>query len=290
MESFSEHINFLNQTAVRLRMDLLHMLHNAGSGHLGGSLSVMDILVALYYGQLSHRVPLNVDPKKPQWEEQDYFILSKGHASAAWYTVLADLGFFDKEELLHFRRINSLLQAYPFQKIPGVPLTSGSPAFGLSSAVGLAMALKMDKQPNRVVCLIGDGELQSGDLWESVLVASQFKLDNLTLIVDWNGLQMDGVVRSVVSVEPVSDKFESFGWKYIPVLDGHNFEDLLLGIEKAYEVQRRPSVILARTVKGKGVPFAEGKPFYHAEVLSEEEMAEAIPNLQRQYDILESTN
>jgi transketolase len=290
MESFTDHISYLRKTAVRLRIDLLQMLHNAGSGHLGGSLSIIDILVALYYGRLSYGPVLRFDAKIPQWEDQDYFVLSKGHASAAWYTVLADLEFFPKEELLHFRKINSLLQAYPFQKIPGVPLTSGSAGVGLSQAVGLALALKMDKQQSRVLCLVGDGELQNGDLWEAALLASHYKLDNLTLIVDFNGLQMDGSLRSVVGVDPVSDKFESFGWKYIPVSDGHNFEDLLLGFEKAYEVQRRPAVILARTVKGKGVPFAENKSFYHAEVLSDQEMAEAIPYLQRQYDAFESVN
>jgi transketolase len=144
------------------------------------------------------------------------------------------------------------------------------------------MALKADKKPNRVVCLVGDGELQAGQLWEAALVARQYKLDNLTLIVDWNGLQMDGVVRSVVDIDPIAEKFDAFGWKIVLVTDGHNFEDLLIGIEKAYEVQRRPTVIVARTVKGKGVAFAENKPFYHAEVLSDEEMAVAVPNLEQQ--------
>lgn len=290
MESFADHINFLKKTAIYLRMDLLHTLHNAQSGHLGGSLSVMDLLVALYYGQVSSGPALHYDPAKPQWEEQDYFVLSKGHASAAWYTVLADTGFFEKEELADFRRINSLLQAYPYQKIPGVALTTGSSGFGLAAAVGLAMVLKMDRQTNRVVCLVGDGELQSGDIWESALVASQYKLDNLTLIVDWNGLQMDGAVRSVVDVDPISDKFEAFGWKTVRVADGHNFDEILLGLDKAYEVQRKPAVVLARTVKGKGVAFAENKPYYHAEVLSEEEMAEAIPSLKYQLNELEANN
>lgn len=290
MESFADHIDFLKQTAVHLRMDLLHTLHNAQSGNLGGSLSVMDILVALYYGQLSRGPALKYDPVKPQWENQDYFVLSKGHASAAWYVVLADAGFFPKEELADFRRINSLLQAYPYQKIPGVSMTTGSSGFGLSAATGLAMALKMDRLPNRVVCLVGDGELQCGDVWESLLIAGQYKLDNLTVILDYNGLQMDGAVRSVVGVDPVPDKFEAFGWKTIPVSNGHDFEQLLTGLEKAYEVQRKPSMIMARTIKGKGVVFAENKPYYHAEVLSEEEMAEAIPALKQKLIELQSNH
>ena len=281
MESFVEHLNFLQKKAITLRIDLLNALHHAQSGHLGGSLSVMEILVALYFGKLSDRPVLFYDANKPGSEEQDYFVLSKGHASV----VLADAGFFLKDELDHYRQINSMLQAYPVKKIPGITVSTGTPGYGLAASVGLAMALKMDKKKNRVVCLVGDGELQAGQLWEAALIANQYKLDNLTLIVDWNGLQMDGVVRSVADIEPIADKFESFGWKIIMVSDGHNFEDLLIGFEKAYEVQRRSSLIIARTVKGKGVVFAENKPFYHAEVLSEEEMAVAIPNLEQ---VLES--
>lgn len=282
MESFVDHLRILQKKAVSLRIDLLHTLHHAQSGHLGGSLSVMEILVAFYYGQLPSGPVLNYDANKPGSMEQDYFVLSKGHASAAWYTVLADCGFFLKDELEHYRQIQSMLQAYPVNKIPGVTISTGTPGYGLAASVGLAMALKADKKHNRVVCLVGDGELQAGQLWEAVLVASQYKLDNLTLIVDWNGLQMDGVVRSVVDIDPIAEKFEAFGWKIVLVTDGHNFEDLLIGIEKAYEVQRRPTVIVARTVKGKGVAFAENKPFYHAEVLSDEEMTVAVPNLEQQ--------
>jgi len=272
MESYTEHLGFLKKKALQIRIELLQMLHHAQSGHLGGALSVVDILTVIYNGVLPGRAVLSYDPKKPQWEEQDYFILSKGHASAAWYTVLADCGFFPKEDLLDYRKVNSRLQSYPFQKTPGVILTTGTPGYGVSAACGIAMGLKLDKKPNRVICLAGDGELQSGDFWEAVLVAAQYKLDNLTLVVDLNGLQMDGTVRSVVGIDPVSDKLETFGWKTIPVHDGHDYEDLLLGFEKAYEVQRRPAAILAKTVKGKGVLFAENKASYHAEVLSEEEI------------------
>lgn len=280
MESFVEHLEFLKRKAAGLRIDLVKMLHHAGSGHLGGSLSVMEILVALYYGRLQERRVLFYDASKPGSQEQDYFVLSKGHACAALYTVLADCGFYPKDELMHYRQVGSMLQAYPVKKIPGIALSTGTPAYGAGGAVGLALALKMDKSPNRVVCLAGDGELQEGQLWESVMLAAQYKLDNLTLIVDWNGLQMDGAVRSVVGIEPIADKFESFGWKIVMVADGHSFEDLLIGMEKAYETQRRPTALIARTVKGKGVAFAENKPFYHAEVLSDEELDEALPALE----------
>lgn len=288
MESFVEHLAFLGKKAVELRIALLHTLHTAQSGHLGGSLSVVEILTAAYYGKLAERPVMYYDPAKPGSEDQDYFVLSKGHAAAALYTVLADLGFFAADELKHYRQARCLLQAYPVKKIPGVALSSGMPGYGAAAAVGLALALKADKKPNRVICLVGDGELQAGQFWEAVLTASHYKLDNLTLIVDWNGLQLDGVLRSVIGIEPVADKFETFGWRSVPVTDGHSFEDLLTGMEKAYETQRRPTAIIARTVKGKGVAFAENKPFYHAEVLSEEEMEEALPPLERQLAAYES--
>ncbi|MCA9373557.1 transketolase [Candidatus Peregrinibacteria bacterium] len=282
IESFVEHLRFLEKTSVRLRIDLLRMLHNAQSGHLGGSLSVVEMLVALYYGQLPRGQVMRYDPEKPGSEEQDYFVLSKGHASPALYTVLADLEFFNKEELADFRQVNSMLQAYPSKKIPGITLCSGSPAFGFAGAVGLAMALKAERQPWNVFCLVGDGELQDGQFWEAVLLAHHYKLDNLIVLVDYNGLQMDGSLRTTVTVEPIADKFEGFGWKSIHVIDGHNFEDLLIGIERGLEIQRRPTVLICRTVKGKGVAFAEGKASYHAEVLSDQEMSAALPALEAQ--------
>lgn len=284
MESFVDHLRFLEKTALRLRIDLLKMLHRSRSGHLGGSLSVIEMLIAVYYGQLPRGPVLRYDPSKPGAEEQDYFILSKGHASPAWYTVLADLEFFPKDELLDFRQVNSMLQAYPSKKIPGIAISSGSPAFGLAGAVGLAMALQSDRQPNYVLCLVGDGELQDGQFWEAILLASQYKLENLTIMIDYNGLQMDGIVRSVLGIEPLADKLETFGWKSVHVPDGHNFEDLLVGLERAFETQRRPTALICRTVKGKGVAFAENKASYHAEVLSDEEMSEALPRLEAQLE------
>jgi transketolase len=282
MQSLQEHLQFLRQLSLSLRMDLLTMLYRAQSGHMGGSLSSIDILSVLYFGQLHSGPLMNYDARKPGWEGQDYFILSKAHAAPAWYAVLAEAGFFPKEELHHLRQLNSLLQPYPLRKIPGVPAGASTPGQGLSTAVGLALALKMDKQPNRVFSLIGDGELQEGTVWEAALMASHNKLDNLVVFVDWNDLQNDGTVRGVVGVEPLADKFQAFGFKTIPVRDGHDTEELLFAVERAFETQRRPSVIVARTVKGKGVAFAENKAFYHSEVLSQQEMAEAIPMLERE--------
>jgi len=280
MESFKDYLQFLRRTAAGLRIDLLESLHAAQSGHLGGSLSALDILVALYYGQIPAAGQImNYDPEKPGWDGQDYFVLSKAHAAPAWYCVLADAGFFPKDELKHLRQLNSIMQAFPSRKVPGIPVCSGTPGHGLAAAVGLAMAVKMDKGKNRVFCLAGDGELQEGLIWEAALVAAQQKLDNLILVVDYNDLQMDGTVRSIVGVEPIADKFQAFGWKTIPVRDGHDYEELIFAFERAMENQRRPSVIVAKTVKGKGVEFAENKAYYHAEVLSDQEMAEAIPKL-----------
>jgi transketolase len=193
--------------------------------------------------------------------------------------VLADLGFFPKEELKHLRQLSSLLQAYPTKKVPGVVVCSAGPGHGFSAAVGLAMSLKMDKMKNRVFCMAGDGELQEGQIWEAAMTAAQHKLDNLILTVDYNDLQMDGTVRSIMGVEPIADKFQAFGWKTIPVRDGHDYEELLLAYERSLEGVRRPSVVIAKTVKGKGIEFAENKAYYHAEVLSDQEMAEALPRL-----------
>jgi transketolase len=279
LKSFQDYLRSLRKASLELRIDVLEMLNAAGSGHVGGALSALDMMIALYYGELPAGPIMKYDPEKPGWEEQDYFVLSKAHAVPALYAVLADLGFFPKEELKHLRQLNSLLQAYPSRKIPGISLDAAAPAHGFSAAIGLALALKMDKKPNRVFCLVGDGELQEGQIWEGALVAAHNRLDNLTLLVDCNDLQMDGLLRGIVGVDPIADKFQAFGWKTVPVRDGHDFEEMLFAYERALENQRRPSVVIAKTVKGKGVTFAENKGYYHAEVFGDEELAEALPKL-----------
>ena len=280
MESFRDHLKFLKKKALEARINVLKMINKAQFGNTGSSLSSVDILVALYYGEFHDRPVMRLDPKKPGWEGQDYFILSKGHACPALYAILADLGFFDTSELQHVFQLNSMLQGHPVKKIPGVVLNSGSLGHGFSGAMGLALALKADRQPNHVFCLLGDGELQEGSVWEAAMAAAHYKLDNLVAIIDDNELQIEGPTRAVMNVDPIVDKFSAFGWKTVPVRDGHNFEELLSGLERAIEVQRRPAVVVAHTTKGKGVAFAENKSFYHGVPLSDQEMAVALPALE----------
>lgn len=269
----------LKKKAAQLRIDALTAIHKANSGHTGGSMSCMDILVSLYYGEVDGQKLLNVDPAKPRWDERDFFVMSKGHAAPALYAVLADLGFFDKSELDHLRQVGALLQGHPVVKIPGVEATTGSLGQGISVAVGLALACKMDREDRNVFALLGDGELQEGQVWEALMSASHYNLDNLVAFVDKNKLQIDGPCASVMNVEPIADKFEAFGWKVIPLVDGHDIEEIVYAIDKAKKVARQPVMILAPTVKGKGIAFAEGKVGYHGVALSEEEMEEAIPVL-----------
>lgn len=266
--------------AAELRIENLKMIHKANTGHTGSSLSCLDILVALYYGRIGDRPILKYDPMKPGSDEQDYVIMSKGHGCPALYVILADLGFFPKEELNHLRQVNSLLQGHPVRKIPGVIATTGSLGHGFSQANGLAMCLKMEKAHNRVYAILGDGELQEGQIWEAAMAAAHYKLDNLIAFVDKNELQIDGYVRAIMNVDPVVDKFIAFGWHVITVRNGHDFDQLLNAVEKAWEVRRKPTVIVAHTIKAKGVPFAEDKVSYHGVALSKEEMAIAIPALE----------
>lgn len=272
----------LHKKATQLRIDCLKAIHKAASGHTGGSLSAMDILTALYYGEIHGAPIMKYDPNKPGWEGQDYFIMSKGHAAPALYTILADLGFFDKSELSYLRQVNAMLQGHPVVKIPGVTMTTGSLGQGFAAAHGLALALKMDQAKNRVFTLLGDGELQEGIVWETAMSAAHFKSDNLIAFIDNNELQIDGFTRSIMNVEPITDKFESFGWKVIPVKNGHNFEELLEAIDRALITTRKPTAIVCSTIKGKGVTFAERNASYHGVALSKQEMEEAIPALERQ--------
>lgn len=266
-------ISELEKKAAELRVAALKSISKAGSGHTGGSMSVMDVLVALYYGG-GARV-LGVEKE----EDKDYVILSKGHAAPAQYAVLADLGYFDASELGHLRQVGAMLQGHPCVKTPGIAVATGSLGQGFSVAHGLAMSLKIDKRPNKVFAVLGDGELQEGIVWETAMSAAHYMTDNLIAIVDNNGLQIDGPCKKVMSVQPIQAKFESFGWKVIQVSDGHNLEELLDAIGKARRETRRPTCIWCHTVKGKGVPFAEGKVEYHGAALSEEEMRVAEKEL-----------
>lgn len=272
----------LKKLAVQLRIDILNTVFKAASGHVTTSLSAIDIITLLYFGEIEGKKIMQVDPKKPHWEKRDYFILSKGHGCPALYAVLAHLGFFPKEELNHLRQLNALLEGHPVRKIPGIEATTGPLGQGISFANGIALALKMDKKPNRVYVLCGDGELQEGQIWESAMTAAQYKLENVTVFVDNNKLQQTNFVRAIKPVEPIGPKFAAFGWNVINVADGHDFEQLADALRRAWKAKLKPTVIVCETVKGKGVPFAEHKPSYHGVPLSKEEMAVAIPILEKE--------
>lgn len=272
----------LKKLATQFRIDILWAVHKANSGHATTSLSCIDIITTLYFGDIDGEPIMRYDPKKPQWDGRDYFILSKGHGCPALYTVLANLGFFPKEELNHLRQINSLLEGHPVNKIPGIEATTGPLGQGLSFGNGIALALKMDRKSNHVYVLLGDGELQEGQIWEAAMTSAQYKLDNVTVFVDNNKLQQTNFVRSIKPVEPIGPKFAAFGWNVINVANGHDFDELRDAIRRARKTKLKPTVIVCETVKGKGVPFAEHKASYHGVALSKEEMAEAIPILEKE--------
>jgi len=243
----------LEKKANEIRMDIIEMCYKAQSGHPGGSLSCADILTVLYFNQM------NIDSKKPRDISRDRFVLSKGHCSPALYSVLAERGYFEKEELLGFRNINSKLQGHPdMNKVPGVDMTSGSLGQGLSVACGMAIASKLDNFGFRVYCLLGDGEIEEGQIWESAMSAAKYKLDNLCAIVDYNHLQIDGNVEEVKGLNKIKEKFESFGFNVISV-DGHNISELIRAFNEAKETKEKPTVIIANTIKGRGVSFMENQ-------------------------------
>jgi transketolase len=263
----------LARLARQVRRDIVTMLHKAGSGHTGGSLSVTDILVALFFSKLRHR------PQEPTWADRDRFVLSKGHAAPAYYAVLARSGYFPLTELSTLRQLGSCLQGHPDCTLtPGVEVSSGSLGQGLSVAQGMALGLRLDARPSRVYAVLGDGELQEGQVWEAAMSGAHFKLDNLCAVVDCNDLQIDGLVREVMNVEPVRDKFAAFGWHTLDI-DGHDLGQLLAALDEAERVKGRPTAVLARTVKGKGVSIFEGKAKYHGVAPNDEELAQALREL-----------
>lgn len=268
-----EQLGALKDRARRMRIDILKALHGCGSGHTGGSLSSTDIAAALYFYKMKY------DPKRPDWKGRDYFILSKGHAAPLLYTALAHAGFFDQAELCTLRKLGSRLQGHPDSKhLPGVEISTGSLGQGLSVACGLALAHKLDKAPNRVYALLGDGELQEGQVWEAAMTAAHYKLDNLCAFVDNNGLQIDGPVQKVMGVEPIADKWRAFGWEALDI-DGHDMAKIVSALDKAETVKGKPTVIVCRTVKGKGCSLFEGKVEYHGTAPSTEELETAMKEL-----------
>lgn len=260
----------LEETARTLRVSVVKTLHKSQSGHTGGSLSALDMITVLYFHTMKH------NPADPAWEGRDRFVLCKGHAAPAQYVALAEKGYFPKEDLMMLRRLGSHLQGHPDSKVtPGVEVCTGSLGQGLSMAVGMALGLRLDGKPNRVYALLGDGELQEGQVWEAAMAAGHYKTDNLCALVDANGLQIDGEVAKVMGVDPIADKFKAFGWNTIEI-DGHDIAAIASALEQAAAAKGKPTVIVARTVKGKGVSFFENKASYHGVTPSDEELPRAL--------------
>ncbi|MEW5936705.1 MAG: transketolase [Candidatus Thermoplasmatota archaeon] len=263
----------LEEKARKIRMHIVEMVYRAGSGHPGGSLSAADILVALYFNAMRH------DPKNPGWKERDRFVLSKGHAAPALYACLAEAGYFPLEYLTTLRRLGSPLQGHPdMRKTPGVEASTGSEGQGLSMGIGMALAARLDRMLCKVYVMLGDGECDCGQTWEAAMSAAFFKLDNMVAIVDRNMLQLDGPTEHIMSLEPLVDKWKAFGWHVIEI-DGHDLKDILGAFEEAGEVKGKPSVIIAHTIKGKGVSFMEGAVAFHGKAPNKEQYEQAMGEL-----------
>ncbi|CDF57702.1 transketolase [Thermobrachium celere] len=266
-------INKLKEIAVEVRKNIIKMLTESQSGHPGGSLSAVEILTSLYFSEM------RVDPKNPKWEDRDRFILSKGHAAPVLYAVLAEKGFFDKSELMTLRKIDSNLQGHPsIKNTPGVDMSTGSLGQGLSVANGMALAAKLDNKDYRVYILLGDGELEEGQVWEAAMTAAHYKLDNVTAFVDFNGLQIDGPCTQVMNVTPIAEKFRAFGWNVIEI-DGHDYNQIFDAIDKAKATKGMPTVIVAKTIKGKGVSFMENQVGWHGTAPNKEQCEQALQEL-----------
>ena len=267
-------IKKLRKQAKQIRIDVLKMLTAAGSGHTGGSLSCVEIILSLYGYKLRH------NPKRPNWPDRDRFVLSKGHGCPTLYAILAHFGYFPKKDLMGLRKFGSLLQGHPQLGLPGLESSTGSLGMGLSIANGMALAARLDKRKDvRIYCLMGDGEIDEGQIWEAAMTASHYKLDNLCGIVDFNKLQIDGFLRDIKNIKPVEEKWRSFGWEVFEV-DGHDFKQLMDAYDKAQNIKGKPSIILAHTIKGKGVSFIENKVEWHGIAPKPEELERALKELE----------
>lgn len=267
-------IDMLERKAVDVKKDIIHMIHLAGSGHPGGALSAADIITALYFHIL------NIDPQNPGWTERDRFVLSKGHGCPALYAALCERGYFDKSHLDTLRQHHSILQGHPdMHKTPGVDISSGSLGNGLSVGVGMALSAKLHGQDYQTYVLLGDGEIQEGMVWEAAMCGAHHHLDNLTAIVDCNGVQINGWVNDVLNIEPLPEKWKAFGWAVVEC-DGHDMKQLLKAFHTA-RTMRRPTVILAWTVKGKGVSFMEDDAIWHGQAPNDEQAAQALREIEQ---------
>ncbi|WP_296646327.1 transketolase [Romboutsia sp. 13368] len=263
----------LKEIARNIRKDIVSMIHTSKSGHPGGSLSAVEILTALYFDEM------NIDPNNCKMEDRDRFVLSKGHAAPVLYATLAHKGYFDKEELKGLRKINRMLQGHPDMKgTPGVEMSTGSLGQGFSVACGMAMASKLDNAPWRVYALLGDGEVQEGIVWEAAMSAAHYKLDNMVAFLDYNGLQIDGKTEDVMNIGPIVDKFKAFGWNVIEI-DGHDFDQIFAALDMAKETVGKPTMIVAKTVKGRGISYMENQAGWHGTAPSDKDLEQALIDL-----------
>lgn len=271
----SKHIDIsaLKSKALQHRKEILQMLNSAGSGHPGGSLSAVEILLILYEVQMKH------NPQSPEWEGRDRLIVSKGHITPGVYVTLANAGYFPKEELKTFRKFGSRLQGHVHHKVPGVEFNTGSLGHGLSVANGIALGNKLLHKTNKTYCLMGDGEIQEGSVWEAAMMASHYKLDNVCAIVDYNKVQENGPTNDIKNLEPLTDKWRAFGWHAVEVI-GHNFKNLIDGFAEFGKVKDKPFVMIAHTIKGKGVSFMEGDRNWHGKAPNKQQLEEALKELE----------
>ena len=274
-------IKELKKIANNIRISIIEQVYEAGSGHLGGALSIADIMAVLYFNQM------NIDSKDEKSNLRDRLVLSKGHAVAALYGALAEKGYIEKEELKTFRKLGSRLQGHPdMEKLPGLDMSTGSLGQGLSIANGMAIASKMDSLGCRIYCILGDGEIEEGQIWEAAMTANKYHLDNLCVILDFNGLQIDGTVEEVKALDCLRSKWESFGFNVISC-NGNDIEILISSFEQAKQTKGMPSIIIAETVKGKGVSFMENKAEWHGKAPNEEEYNRAMKELKLEADKIE---
>jgi len=260
----------LNEITRQIRKDIVSMIHGSKSGHPGGSLSAVEILTALYFDEM------NIDPNNCKMEDRDRFVLSKGHAAPVLYATLANRGYFDREELKGLRKMGRMLQGHPDMKgTPGVDMSTGSLGQGVSVACGMAMASKLDNAPWRVYALLGDGEVQEGIIWEAAMSAAHYKLDNMIAFLDYNGLQIDGPNEKVMNIGPIVDKFKAFGWNVIEI-DGHDFDQIFAALDMAKETVGKPTMIIAKTIKGKGISFMENEASWHGTAPSDSDLERSL--------------
>lgn len=273
MQSNDIRIKELETKAKHIRRLIVEMLAKAGSGHPGGSLSATDLITALFFSVLRHK------PGDPHWPDRDRFHMSKGHCCPLWYAVLAENGYFPKEKLMTLRQLGSILQGHPDRRVPGIEVASGSLGQGLSVGLGMSLAAKVDKKDYRVYILMGDGEIQEGNIWEAAMAAAHYKCDNMCAILDYNGFQIDGRTCDIMNLEPIAAKWQAFGWHTIDI-NGHNMKEILGAYEEAAKTKGKPTIIIARTVKGKGVSFMENVCDFHGRAPSKDETERALKELE----------